>query len=323
MIDLLLVGTFGNEITLDAVCAALEGKDLSGGINVIINSEGGDLLEAIRISNYLLGLNVPLMATAVLVASAATWLFLDIQDRQIDPSANEDWLFVHNATLSVDEMAGNLSAEDLRTIANKVDVANQQLAEKYALEFGISIDEAKDLMAKNTWLDDQQAKEYQLVALLNLKDMNLGQSLLKELQGLKQSFAAVVKNEQAPPMGAGGLTPDPNDPEEQDEVAQDKVMIETLKKTIADLQSIVDANTAQMASYESKMKGYEAKMSEKDAMISDAMPKLEAALKQVELLNLQDLKIKAEAGKPATKNIDVTKLNQVERTIMAAQLQNS
>jgi ATP-dependent protease ClpP protease subunit/uncharacterized coiled-coil protein SlyX len=323
MIDLLLVGTFGNEITLESVCAALEGKDLSGGINVIINSEGGDLLEAIRISNYLLGLNVPLMATAVLVASAATWLFLDIQDRQIDPSANEDWLFVHNATLSVDDMAGNLSAEDLRTIADKVDVANQQLAEKYALEFGISVDEAKDLMAKNTWLDDQQAKEYQLVALLNLKDMNLGQSLLKELQGLKQSFAAVVKNEQAPPTGAGGLTPDPNDPEEQDEVAQDKVMIETLKKTIADLQSIVDANTAQMASYESKMKGYEAKMSEKDAMISDAMPKLEAALKQVELLNLQDLKIKAEAGKPATKNIDVTKLNQVERTIMAAQLQNS
>lgn len=198
MVDLLLKGEFGKDITVESVTSALPLDSIEGGINVIIDSIGGNLFEAIKVTEYLKSLGVPLKATAIKVASAATWVFFNIEDRCVDfTQADEQWLFIHEARLKPADMGSvNLTAEELRGIADRIDQFNQMLVELYANQLGISKAKAAKIMKAETWVTPDEVEEYQIVATLNKTDMSILEKISDKLDQILNGKGIVAEETQ-------------------------------------------------------------------------------------------------------------------------------
>lgn len=198
MVDLLLKGEFGKDITVESVTSALPLDSIESGINVIIDSIGGNLFEAIKVTDYLKSLNVPLKATAIKVASAATWLFFQIENRTVDfTQADEQWLFIHEARLKTSDLgAVTLTADELRAIADRIDQFNQMLVDLYAEQLGISKAKAAKWMSAETWINQDEAEELQIIALLNQTDMNILKQINDKIDQILKGKGIVAEETQ-------------------------------------------------------------------------------------------------------------------------------
>jgi ATP-dependent protease ClpP protease subunit len=146
--------------------AALKGVKT---LNVYINSEGGDVFEAKAIYEQLQRFDAEkVVYVDGIAASAATFIAM-AGDRIITaPFAN--WM-IHEAWSGA---VGN--AADLRAMADLLDLQNRNIAGMYAQRSGRGVDEFLALMAAETWLDAQGAKDLGLTDEIAREDDTAGQS---------------------------------------------------------------------------------------------------------------------------------------------------
>lgn len=116
-----------------------------------INSEGGDVFEGLSIYNYIKSLNVPVDVYIDGVAASVASVIACCGTVHMPQNA---MMMLHNPWGGVQG-----ESDELRTIADVLDKIRDSTAEIYAAKCGRSVDEMKDLMAKETWLSASEAKE--------------------------------------------------------------------------------------------------------------------------------------------------------------------
>ncbi len=145
---------FEEGVTATGVKDALAAMKGVTTLNVFINSEGGDVFEAKTIYTQLKRFAADNSAEIIvhidgLAASAAT--FIAMAGDKIITSPAATWM-VHEAwTLAM----GN--ASDLRDSADLLDMMNEDIANIYATRTKRSVEEMRDLMSKETWMNAEQA----------------------------------------------------------------------------------------------------------------------------------------------------------------------
>lgn len=128
-------------------------KIASKNINVHINSMGGDVGEGLAIYNTLKnsGKNVATYCDGF-ACSAASVVFMAGSERVM---SKESLLMIHNAWMVT---AGN--ADQLRKDADDLEKISETMSNAYLEGTNISKDELKTLMANETWISADEAKEY-------------------------------------------------------------------------------------------------------------------------------------------------------------------
>lgn len=128
-------------------------KIASKNINVHINSMGGDVGEGLAIYNTLKnsGKNVTTYCDGF-ACSAASVVFMAGSERVM---SKESLLMIHNAWMIT---AGN--ADQLRKDADDLEKISETMSNAYLEGTNISKDELKTLLANETWISADEAKEY-------------------------------------------------------------------------------------------------------------------------------------------------------------------
>jgi len=119
-------------------------------ITVRINSSGGNVFDAIAMSNALR--DHPARVTTVvdgLAASAAS--FIATAGDEVIMNRNSE-LMIHNPKAV---MAGGSS--EMRSIADRLDAVRDNIASMYAAKAGGSVDQWRDLMSAETWFSADEA----------------------------------------------------------------------------------------------------------------------------------------------------------------------
>lgn len=122
-------------------------------INVHINSMGGDVSEGLAIYNTLKNSekNVTTYCDGF-ACSAASVVFMAGSERVM---SKESLLMIHNAWMVT---AGN--ADQLRKDADDLEKISETMSNAYLEGTNISKDELKTLLANETWISADEAKEY-------------------------------------------------------------------------------------------------------------------------------------------------------------------
>lgn len=128
-------------------------KASSNNINVHINSMGGDVSEGLAIYNTLKnsGKTVTTYCDGF-ACSAASVVFMAGSERVM---SKESLLMIHNAWMVT---AGN--AEQLRKDADDLEKISETMSNAYLEGTSISKDELKALLANETWISADEAKDY-------------------------------------------------------------------------------------------------------------------------------------------------------------------
>lgn len=144
---------FDDGVTADSVRQALASLKGIKTLNIFINSEGGDVFEAKAIYAQLKrfsaeGVEIICHIDGI-AASAAT--FVAMAGDKIITAPEATWM-VHEAWT----FAGG-NASDLRDTADLLDMMNEDIASIYSKRTGRSMEEMRAVMAKETWMNAQEA----------------------------------------------------------------------------------------------------------------------------------------------------------------------
>lgn len=140
----------GGGVTAKKVVEALDAMGDVKNLDIFINSEGGDVFEAKAIFANLkrFGAQKTVYIDGI-AASAAT--FIAMAGDKIITAPAATWM-VHEAwSVALGR------AEDMRSMADVLDLENQAIAETYAKRTGRPVDEMVKLMAEETWMSAQEA----------------------------------------------------------------------------------------------------------------------------------------------------------------------
>lgn len=142
-------GWFGG-VTADGVRQALDALRGVETLNIYINSEGGDVFEAKAIYAQLQRFNAKkVVHIDGLAASAAT--FIAMAGDEIVTAPEATWM-IHDAWgIEV----GN--ADAMRAYADRLDMLSADIAQIYSKRTGTSVDEMRELMKAETWMNAQEA----------------------------------------------------------------------------------------------------------------------------------------------------------------------
>jgi ATP-dependent protease ClpP protease subunit len=206
--DLLVSGTIDGG-TLPALQAAYDSTCDS--VNIIIDSLGGDPIQAIAIGDWLRGLGKPVQMQAIKAYSAASLLWMYGSDDRIKHANAEDkWLMWHRPTVVFDE---GVNADVMTKMLGVIQWIEAEMTDIYSSETGLSKDEVSTLMADETYFDDALAKKYQVLAFatppiepIKTNPIMEGTGLLNkiaEAMGLKIKIKAEGANEY--PLKDGGV----------------------------------------------------------------------------------------------------------------------
>lgn len=272
MVTIPLVGEFGKDVTLEGVKEMLAKVPAGEGVNVVLDSIGGDLLEADRIATELLKYE-PIMVTVKKAASAATVPFFKITDRVLHPDADEAPVMVHN-TSWVPTKEGAYSAEELEEHVRVMRDVDSILANMYSQYLGISQQEAKDMMALETYLAGDKLKDFGIVAkaviqkqTANPEVMSIFKSLLDRLSNIDSKLQAM---EEPPKVEVEVEAPEVETPEQEVET------IESLKAKMSKLQAECDQYKAMADKYNAEKVESEKSVSELSERIMNIEAKLQA-----------------------------------------------
>lgn len=175
---------FGDGITAKSVSAAIKSAGKFDSITLNINSGGGDCFEGVAIRNLLIKTGKPITAEIDgLAASAAS--IIAMAGSKIVMRAGS-MLMIHNAwTICVGD------SNEMREMANTLEQINEAIAGCYAEQSGLSVDEIKTLMAAETWLTADKAKEQGLATDV-LKDAK------PQALAMARTFKALAKFQHVP-----------------------------------------------------------------------------------------------------------------------------
>lgn len=131
-------------------------------VRLKVNSLGGDVNEALAISNLLTENGKVTVEFIGFNASAATWMAFGASAIE----AHEDCLWLaHKSSISVD-VYGQLNAdevdakiEELKSLKKSMDAIDLMIAKKYADRSGKTIKDVLEMMSQETWISAEDAKE--------------------------------------------------------------------------------------------------------------------------------------------------------------------
>lgn len=126
------------------------GKVTSKVLNVEINSPGGDVFAGLAIYNALKGSGKEIVVKVMGVAASAASLVAMAGDKIVMPK--NTFMMIHNPWSFA---AGN--ADELRDTADTLDKIGGALLATYAAKTGMSEDDLKPLLAKDTWMTADEA----------------------------------------------------------------------------------------------------------------------------------------------------------------------
>lgn len=144
--DLIYQGYTANKI-LDQ----LKGVTGLKGITLRINSDGGEVFEALSIYNYINSLNIPVRVFVDGIAASAASILACLGTCFMAENA---MLMLHNPFAWVEG-----DSEDMRSMADVLDKVRDSIVSVYTAKTGKSADEIKELMSAETWVSASEAKE--------------------------------------------------------------------------------------------------------------------------------------------------------------------
>lgn len=142
----------GGGVTAKAVQEALDGMKSATGLDIYVNSPGGDIFEAKAIHSLIRRFSgEKVVHIDGIAASAATFIAM-AGDRIVTAPA---------ATWMIHEVWARTSgrASDFRAMAETLEMENRTFAETYASRSGSSVEDVLAWMAAETWMSATQAKE--------------------------------------------------------------------------------------------------------------------------------------------------------------------
>jgi len=160
------IGSFGIDAKsfIDEVKAS-GSKD----IELTINSGGGSVFDALAIYDFLKNSNFSVnVKIEGLAASAATIIALAGGSKPV--MTENSFFMIHNAWMPVVSMSGMNSdeireyTEELEKQAELMDKINLKLAKIYSNATGVELSQIQSMMANETWLTAEEAKEYNFIS---------------------------------------------------------------------------------------------------------------------------------------------------------------
>ena len=137
-------------------------------IELTINSGGGSVFDALAIYDFLKNSNYTVnVKIEGLAASAATIIALAGDNKPV--MTENSFFMIHNAWMPVVSMSGMNSdeireyTEELEKQAELMDKINLKLAKIYSNTTGVELSEIQSMMANETWLTAEEAKEYNFI----------------------------------------------------------------------------------------------------------------------------------------------------------------
>lgn len=119
-------------------------------LNVYVNSPGGSVFEGKAIYNQLSRFDATKVCTVDGIAASAASFICMAADRIVMAAGST--MMVHRA------MGGAMGyADDLRSVADVLDLETKNIAGIYAKRTGRAFDDVLELMAAETWMDPEQA----------------------------------------------------------------------------------------------------------------------------------------------------------------------
>lgn len=149
--EILLYSLIEGGYTASRVIEALRGVPQTQPITVRINSDGGDVFEAITLYNYLKDYNVRVIIDGI-CSSAAT--IIAMAGKTITMKQGSMFMIHKPLTYAV----GN--ADDLKAIAETLEKITANIISIYQTRCKLSTEELLELMKAETWLDGAMAEEY-------------------------------------------------------------------------------------------------------------------------------------------------------------------
>lgn len=142
----------GGGVTGKSVVEALSALKGVKTLDVFINSEGGDVFEAKAIHENLKRFDAEkVVHIDGIAASAATFIAMAGDTIITAPAAT--WMIHEAWSIALGR------ADDMRSMADVLDLQNRSIAETYAERTGKPVDEMLALMAAETWMSAQEAKD--------------------------------------------------------------------------------------------------------------------------------------------------------------------
>lgn len=142
----------GEGVTAKRVADALEAAKGAKTLNIYVNSEGGDIFEAKAIYAQLRRFDAERVVYIDGLAASAATLIAMAGDRIVTAPA-ATWM-IHEVWART---AGR--AQDLRDLADVLDLENKAFAETYAARTKQPVDDVLAWMAAETWMDAKTAEE--------------------------------------------------------------------------------------------------------------------------------------------------------------------
>lgn len=146
--EILLYSLIYDGITADQVISQLPAE---GEIVIRINSDGGDVFEAVALYNYLKGRNVHVIVDGLCASAASIVLCCGARVTM----KTGTMLMLHRPLTTA---WGN--ADELREAAGILDKVSDRVAEIYQAKSGLNFETVNELMGKETWLSAEEALSY-------------------------------------------------------------------------------------------------------------------------------------------------------------------
>ena len=183
-------------------------------INVHINSYGGEVAEGLAIYNALRRHKAKVVTTCDgFACSIASVIFMAGDERLMSKAS---LLMIHNAWTS----AYGVNANDLRKLAEDMDVITDRSKAAYLDRVSIGEDELSALMDAESWISPDDAVEKGFATGIEEFDGgdNPSQSAFGSLMELVES---ALEAKQKPPASGDGESEDPDDPDDDDDPDED------------------------------------------------------------------------------------------------------
>lgn len=205
------------------------GEIASGAVTLEINSPGGSVFDGLAIYNALRSSGKDITVKVMGIAASAA-SFIAMAGKKIVMPENS-FMMVHNPMNGV---FGN--ADDMREMADALDKVGNSLVAIYAARTGQSVEQIKDLLAKDSYLSAQECKDLGFADEL-IPAMQV--TACFEREHLPQNIQAIFK------ASSGG--DDPENPDAEHVEENSKVTVDEPQETFAEIVAklAADANLSQ------------------------------------------------------------------------------
>ena len=163
ILSLRLEGEVGSEISLESIIREVSASSANE-IELVINSGGGSVFAGFAIYDYFKNLDKKVSVRIEGMAASAASVIALAGD-ELPTMSENSVIMIHNAWMPVVSSKGMNSeeieayTEELKKQAELMDKINLKIAKVYANATGLELSKVQDMMAAETWIFAEEAKE--------------------------------------------------------------------------------------------------------------------------------------------------------------------